>query len=61
MVSEFMDHRVTDLLNDFSLRPAETKDGASIDGDAGRQLTGTLEERRLIDRDTLIQTQQIVG
>ncbi len=60
MVSKFMDHGVTDLVNDFGLGPAETQNGASIDGDTGRQLTGRLEERRLIDRDTLIQTQKIV-
>ena len=60
MVSEFMDHRVADLVNDFGLRPAETQDGASIDGDTGGQLTGRLEKRCLINRDALIQTQQIV-
>jgi hypothetical protein len=60
MVSEFMDNGVTDLVNDFGLRSAETQDGASIDGDTGWQLTGRLEERRLIDRDALIQTKQIV-
>ena len=60
MVSEFMDHRVADLLNDFGLRSAETQDGASIDGDTRGQLTGRLEERHLIDWDALIQTQQNV-
>ena len=60
MVSEFMDHRVTDFVNDFFLRSAESQDGPSIDRDPGRQPTGWLEERRLIDRDPLIQTQQIV-
>ena len=60
MVSEFMDHRVSDFMNDFGLCSAETQNGASIDGDTSGQLTGRLEERRLTDRDALIQTQQIV-
>ena len=60
MVSEFMDYRVTDLVNDFRLRSAETQDGTSINGDTGGQLTSRLEERRLVYRDPLIQTKQIV-
>ena len=60
MVSEFMDHRVTDLVNDFGLCSAETQNGASIDGNTGGQLAGRLEERSLVYRDALIQTQQIV-
>jgi hypothetical protein len=45
MVSEFMDHRVADLVNDFGLCPAKTQDGASIDGDTSGQLAGRLEKR----------------
>jgi len=55
MVSEFMDHRVTNLLNDFGLRSTQPEDRPSINVDTWRQLTGGLEERRLTDRDALIQ------
>jgi hypothetical protein len=44
MVTEFMDHRVADLVNDFGLCPAETQDGTSIDGNTGGQLAGRLEK-----------------
>ncbi len=60
MVSEFMDHCVSNFVNHFSLRPAEAQDRTSIDGNTGGQLTSRLKKRRLIDRNALIQTQQIV-
>lgn len=44
MVSKLMDHRVTDLVNDFGLRPAKTQYGASIDGDTGGELTSRLKK-----------------
>ena len=60
MVSKFMNHRVTNLLNDFGLGPAETQDGTSIDRDTGGELTGGVKKRCLIDWNALIQAQQVV-
>jgi len=55
VMSQLMDHCVTDLVNNFGLRPAKAEYRSSIDSDTGGELTGRLEKRRLIDRDTLIQ------
>jgi hypothetical protein len=60
MVPKFMDHRVSNLVDDFGLRPAETQDRTSIDSDSGGELTGRLEKRCFIDGEALIQTQQII-
>jgi len=55
MMSQLMDHCVTDLVNNFGLCPAKAEYRSSVDRDTGGELTGRLEKRRLIDRDALIQ------
>ena len=60
MVPQLMDDRVADVMNDFVFCPAETQDRASIDSYTGRQFTSRLKKGRLVDRDSLIETQQIV-
>src|SRR4051812_16194932 len=40
MVSKFVDHCISNFLDHFRLGPAETQDGASIDGNTGGQLSG---------------------
>ena len=60
MMPDLVHDGIAHFLHDFFLGSTEAEDRSAIDGDFGRQLPARLEEGFLVERETLIEAEEIL-
>ncbi len=59
MVPDLMHDRIAHFLHHFFPGATESKDRPAVDGDSGRQLPARLEKGFFVERETLIEAEEI--